>query len=95
MAPAQKHERKRAAEKLGKLLKTFGATVSEILDDPEVKKKAKEFAESVVDSAAKVAQSKIEDKDIRARFRNVGKAAQTLGNDLEEHFGADKTARGS
>ena len=86
MAPAQKHERKRAAETLGKMLKAFGNTVSEILDDPEVKKKAKEFAESVVDAAAKVVQTKIEDNEIRARFRNVGKAAQTLGKSLEDQF---------
>ena len=92
MAPAQKPEAKKAAEKLGELLKTFGSTVSEILGDPEVKKKAKEFAETVVDSAAKVAQSKIEDKEIRNRFRNVGKAAQTLGKDLETHFGPEKTS---
>ena len=91
MSPAQKTEGRKAAEKLGHLLKTFGNTVSEILDDPEVKKKAKEFAESVVDSAAKVTQSKIEDKEIRNRFRSVGKAAQTLGKDLENHFGSDKT----
>lgn len=95
MTPTQKPEGKRAAEKIGELLKTFGNTVGEILDDPEVKKKAKEFAESVVDSAAKVTQSKIEDKEIRARFKNVGKAAQTLGKDLENHFGADNTNRGS
>ena len=95
MAPAQKPEAKRSAEKAGELLKKFGNTVSEILNDPEVKKKAKEFAESVVDSAAKVTQSKIEDKEIRARFRNVGKAAQTLGKDLENHFGANSTSQGS
>ena len=95
MTPAKKPEDNKTLEKLGELLKTFGNTVGEILDDPEVKKKAKEFAESVVDSAAKVAQSKIEDKEIRARFRNVGKAAQTLGKDLENHFGANSTSQGS
>ena len=93
MSPQQKNEDKRAAEKLGELLKTFGNTVSEILGDPDVKKKAKEFAESVVDSAAKVAQSKIEDKEIRNRFRNVGKAAQTLGTSLDKHFKGTEGAK--
>lgn len=75
-----------AAEKFGKALRAFGNTLSEILDDPDVKKSAKEFAESVVDAAAKVVQSKVKDEEVRARFRSVGTAAQTLGKDLEEHF---------
>ena len=94
MAPAQKPDSKKAAEKVGELLKKFGNTVGEILDDPEVKKKAKEFAESVADSAAKAAQRRIDDKEIRTRVRNVGKAAQTLGKDLENNFGDNSSSQG-
>lgn len=95
MTPARKPENNKTLEKLGELLKTFGNTVGEVLDDPELKKKAKEFAESVVNSAAKVAQSKIDDKEVRNRLKNVGKAAQTLGKELENHFTADNTSQGS
>ncbi len=86
MTPNRKSKEEESAETLGKMLKAFGNTLSEIFDDPELKKSAKEFAESVVDAAAKVVQSKVEDKEVRARFRNVGEAAVTLGKSLEEHF---------
>lgn len=79
-------ETNKAAETFGEMLRAFGASVSEILNDPEVKEKGREFAESVVDAAAKFAQSKVKTEEIRARFRNVGKAAQTLGTSLDKHF---------
>jgi hypothetical protein len=85
--PSEKNsDKKTTAETLGEMLRTFGNTISEILDDPEVKEKGIEFAESVVDAATKVAQSKVKSEEVRARFRNVGKAAQTLGSSLDKHF---------
>lgn len=86
MPAEKKHETKKAAETLGEMLKTFGDSVGEILDDPKVKEAAKKFAASVVDAAAKVAESKIEAEKIRSKFRNVGKAAQALGNSLDKNF---------
>jgi [ribosomal protein S5]-alanine N-acetyltransferase len=85
MTPAKKSKNE-TAEAMGKMVRAFGETVGEILDDPKVKQNAKEFAESVVDAAAKVIQSKVEDKEVRAKFRKVGSAAETLGKNLEEHF---------
>ena len=85
--PAKKsRETKETAEKIGEMLSVFGVTVGEILDNPEVKKKAKEFAASVVDAAVRVTQSKVKDEEVRARFRNVGEAAKTLGDTLEKRF---------
>jgi hypothetical protein len=85
--PAKKsRETKETAEKIGEMLSAFGVTVGEILDNPEVKKKAKEFATSVVDAAVKVTQSKVKDEEVRTRFRNVGEAAKTLGDTLEKRF---------
>ena len=81
-----KKTKEEAAEKLGEMLKAFGNTVSEIFDDPDLRKSTKEFAESVVDATAKVVQSKVEDKEVRAKFRSVGKAAETLGKSIEQHF---------
>ena len=86
MTTTGKPKMKEAAEALSKALKTFGDAVGEVLDDPKVKKSAREFAESVVDAAANVVQGKVEDKEARAKFRGVGEAAQTLGKSLEEHF---------
>ena len=86
MTAKKSRETKETAEKIGEMLRAFGDTVGEILDNPEVKEKAKEFAASVVDAAAKVAQSKVKDEEVRARFRNVGEAAKTLGETLEKRF---------
>jgi [ribosomal protein S5]-alanine N-acetyltransferase len=80
------NETKTTSETFKELLRTFGDSVSEIMDDPAVKEKAKAFAESVVDAAAKVGQSRVKNEEIRAKYRNVGKAAQTLGNSLDKHF---------
>ena len=89
MPAKQKQDTKETAEKIGKLLKAFGASVSEILETPEVKIKATEFAESVVDAVVKTSQRKVKDEEVRARFRDVGKAAKTLGATIEKHFKAD------
>ncbi len=92
--PSKRSQDKRAAEVFGEVLRAFGASAGEILDDPQVKQKAKEFAESVVDAAAKVAQSKVKDEEVRARFRNVGKAAKTLGSSLDKHFKSTEEMKG-
>jgi [ribosomal protein S5]-alanine N-acetyltransferase len=85
--PAKKSRTtKEAAETFSEMLSAFGVAVGEILENPEVKKKAKEFATSVVDAAVKVTQSKVEDEEVRARLRNVGEAAKTLGDSLEKRF---------
>ena len=81
-----KLDTKKAAESLKEVLSEFGNTMGEILDDPAVKEKAKEFAESLLDAAAKVADSKVEKEKVRTRFRNAGKAMHSLGSSLEEHF---------
>jgi hypothetical protein len=89
MPDKQKQDSKQTAEKIGELLKAFGASVCEILETPEVKIKATEFAESVVDAVVKTSQRKVKDEEVRARFRDVGKAAKTLGATIEKHFKAD------
>jgi hypothetical protein len=40
----------------------------------------------VADSAARVAEKKIKEEELRRKFRSVGKAAQTLGSSVEAHF---------
>jgi hypothetical protein len=67
-------------------MKAFGESVGEIFEDPEFRKKAKEFSQSFVDAAAKVVESRIEDDEVKAKFQNVGKAAQNLGQTLTNHF---------
>jgi [ribosomal protein S5]-alanine N-acetyltransferase len=81
---------KETAETVSEMLSAFGVAVGEILDNPEVKKKAKDFAASVVDATVKFTQSKVEDEAVRARLRNVGEAAKTLGDSLEKRFKSKK-----
>ena len=86
MPSQEDREPKKAAEALGEMMKKFGTTIGEILEDPKVKESAKEFASVVADAAAKVAEKKIKAEEVRRKFRNVGKAAQTLGSSVEAHF---------
>jgi predicted secreted protein len=81
-----KQETKETAETIREMFKAFGASISEVLETPEVRVKATELAESVVDAVVKVSQSKVKDAEVRARVRDVGKAAKTLGSTLEKHF---------
>ena len=86
--PIKKSDRERAVETLGEMLRKFGTTIGEIFDDPAVKEKGKEFAASVVDAAANVIQGKVKEAEARAKFRSVGKAAETLGSSVKKHFEA-------
>jgi|WetSurMetagenome_2_1015567.scaffolds.fasta_scaffold12827_1 [ribosomal protein S5]-alanine N-acetyltransferase len=86
MGQSKKYDRKKAVDNFGKVMKTFGETVGEIFEDPEFRKKAKEFSQSFVDAAAKVVESHIKDDEVKAKFQNVGKAAQNLGQTLTDHF---------
>ncbi|OGO31857.1 MAG: hypothetical protein A2Z29_04515 [Chloroflexi bacterium RBG_16_56_11] len=86
MAEKGKYNRKKAADDLGKVMKTFGETVGQIFNDPELREKAKEFSQSIVNSAAKVIDSRIKDNEVKAKFRDVGKAAQTLGKSITDNF---------
>jgi len=86
MPSQEDREPKKAAEALGEMMKKFGTTIGEILEDPKVKESAKQFASVVADAAARVAEKKIKAEEVRRKFRNVGKAAQTLGSSVEAHF---------
>jgi hypothetical protein len=86
MKSTREQDLKKVSETARKMFRTFADNVGEIFDDPDVKAKAKALAESVVDAAAKVGQNKVTSEEMRAKYRNVGKAAKTLGSSLEKHF---------
>lgn len=89
-AATKKVDAKKDAENLGKMIRSFGNTIAEIFEDPEIREKAKEFSQSVIDSAAKVVESKLRSQQSKAKFRDAGKAAQSLGKTLVEHFDTEK-----
>jgi len=90
MEQAEAQEKKKYVAKFEELVKKFGETVGEILEDPELRKQAKEFSMAVVDAAAKVTETKIKDAEVKAKFHKVGKAAQSFGKSLEDHFNPEK-----
>ena len=58
-------------ENLGELVKEFGDAVSKIFDDPELKKKAKDFGDSAVKSA-KLFGERFKDEEVKTKFKDVG-----------------------
>jgi ribosomal-protein-alanine N-acetyltransferase len=78
------------AERLARMIRSFGDAISEIFEDPVVRQKAKAFSQSVIDSAAKVLDSKVKREEAKKKFREAGRAAQSLGKTLVEHFESEE-----
>ncbi|HUV75182.1 MAG TPA: hypothetical protein VMW00_00855 [Dehalococcoidales bacterium] len=89
MSQEDKSNKKTATENFSEMFKTFGDAVSEIFDDPKLKEKAKEFADSAAKSA-KIFGSRFKDEEVKDKFRDVGKAAQDFGKSVADCFKADK-----
>jgi hypothetical protein len=89
---AGKSDGKSPGENLGELVKEFGDAVSKIFDDPELKKKAKDFGNSAVKSA-KLFGKRFKDEEVKNKFKDVGKAAQDFGNSVSDYFKEDNESR--
>lgn len=76
---------RKPAEHFGEMIKAFGDALGEIFNDPELKEKARSFGDSAVESA-KILASNLKDEDTKAKFREVGKAAEDLGNSIKDSF---------
>ena len=90
---AEKTKERTTGEKLGDLIMAFGSAMGDVLDDPQVKEKAKELSRVVVDAAAKAWGDRIKDEQAKRKVRTVGKAAQDFGKSLEDHFKTEKAAQ--
>jgi len=77
--------RRKPAENFGVMIKAFGDALGEIFNDPELKEKARSFGDSAVESA-KILASNLKDEDTKAKFREVGKAAEDLGKSIKDCF---------
>ncbi len=84
-------EKRTAGETLGDLIIAFGVAMGDVLEDPKVKEKAKEFSQVVVDAAAKAWVDRMKNEDSKEKVRTVGKVARDFGKSLEDHFKADST----
>lgn len=88
---AGKGKGKGPGENLGELVKEFGDAVSKIFDDPELKKKAKDFGDSAVKSA-KLFGKRFKDEEVKSKFKDVGEAAKDFGNSVTDYFKEDGEA---
>lgn len=88
-----KDNKKTNADRFGEIFGKFSEAVGEIMDDPELRKKAREFSKTAIDAAARVVEKRVKDEEVRTKFRNVGKAAETLSKSLEENFKAETPAQ--
>ncbi|MCK5576996.1 MAG: hypothetical protein KAI14_01645 [Dehalococcoidales bacterium] len=85
MSQEDNSSKKGAAENFSEMFKAFGNAVSEIFNDPELKAKAKEFGNSVAESA-KTFPSRFKDEEVKNKFRDVGKAARDFGRSVADTF---------
>ncbi len=89
MSGKEKFNKKTTAESFGEIFKVFGDAISEIFDDPKLKEKAKEFADSAAESA-KIFGSRFKDEDVKAKFREIGKVAQDFSRTITDCFKVEK-----
>jgi len=89
MSEEEKAHKRQTVDSFAEMFRSFGQAIGEVFDDPELKKKAKEFADSATDSAKTLA-NRLNDEDVKAKFKEVGKAAEEFGKNVADHFKKDK-----
>lgn len=80
---------KSPVESFGDMVKEFGEVISKIFGDPELKRKAKDFAKSAEDSA-KAFGSRFKDEGVKEKFKDFGKAARNFGESVSDYYKDDK-----
>jgi ribosomal-protein-alanine N-acetyltransferase len=76
---------KTPAQNFGDMLEAFGNAISQIFDDPELKQKGKEFGQSTR-KAAETFGKRFKDEEVKARFNDVGNAAEEFGRSVAALF---------
>jgi hypothetical protein len=85
MTQENREHKTETVENFTELFKTFGQAVGDIFNDPELQKKAKEFAESISVSADSLVD-RLKEDDVKEKFRDVGKAAENFGKSIADCF---------
>ena len=86
---AENKKDKSPIESFGDMVKEFGEAIGKIFSDPELKKKAKEFAKSAEDSA-KAFGKRFRDEEVKDKFKDFGKVARNFGESVSDYFKDDK-----
>jgi hypothetical protein len=84
-----KSKGKSPVESFSEMVKEFGETISKIFNDPELKKKSKEFAKSAEDSA-KAFGKRFKDEGVKEKFGDFKKAARGFGKSMSDYFESDE-----
>ena len=84
---------KSPVESFSDMVKEFGETISKIFNDPELKKKSKEFAKSAEDSA-KAFGKRFKDEGVKEKFSDFKKAARGFGKSMSDYFKSDEDKEG-
>jgi ribosomal-protein-alanine N-acetyltransferase len=76
-------------ESLRQMFVAFGDAFAEVLNDPELKARAKDFGEAATDSALQLGR-RFKDDDVKERFRQAGEAAEEFGRSVAEYFKSER-----
>jgi len=88
MVEDRSRDKKDTVDSFSDMFSAFGEAMSELFDDPELKRNARQFADGAI-SSAKTFARRFGDEDVRARFRNLGKAAEEFGKSVADEFRDD------
>ncbi|MBU0731706.1 hypothetical protein KKC88_02400 [Patescibacteria group bacterium] len=81
------NQRKTAGDDFAKMFIELGDAISEVFNDPKLKKEAKNFGKSAKDSAV-IFSERFKDDKVKKRFKKAGKAAEKFGKRMKKE--ADK-----
>ncbi len=80
---------KRPVESFSEMVKEFGETISKIFNDPELKKKSREFARSA-ENSARAFGKRFKDEEVKEKFKDFKKAASGFGKSMSDYFKSDE-----
>lgn len=87
-------EKKTIGESFVNIFESFGDSLSQIFNDPELKTQARLLGRTAARSAGTLA-GRFKDEEVKAKFRSVGTAAQEFGKNISDtmkkEFKTDKT----
>lgn len=85
MAEKDKQENKNPIDNFVEMFEAFGVAMGKVFDDPELKKKAREFGKAASDSASTLG-NRFKDEEVQGKFEEMGKAAEQFGKSVADMF---------
>jgi hypothetical protein len=89
MEQDENQKNKSATENLAAMADALGSAMSQIFNDPKLREKAADLGKAVKESALTLGD-RFKDEEVRAKFREAGKAAQAFGKSVTDMLNEDK-----